>query len=1111
MTHIEQLELKNFKSFGGITRINVPPGFNCVIGPNGSGKSNVLDALLFVCGAMSKKGLRTDKLQHLIFNSKDAKKAKDAHVSITINNEDKLIPIDAKSIKITRTVDETGSSEYTINNEKVARNQVTDILSRVGIRTDGHNIVLQGEIDRIVDMSSEERKKMIENLSGISIYEEKKDKAMKELKEVDSRLREAGILLKERQKYLSELEKEKRQAEKYNELEKAIKIKKATRLSKIKETFEKSINEINQKIGEENKRIEELNKEFSGEKQKESELQEKFKEIEKEIESRGEKKHLEIQKKVNNSKMSLIETENSIENIKNQTESIEKRKKEMIEEIKKQKENLSSLKKKKEELEKENKEILKKVEEDEKVVNSSKYHEETLYRIQNDLLKYNQLFEKAVKKKESEKEFEKINSELNEKSEKQKKLNEAVSKIIEIKKKTDSAIDETVKQKKEIEDKLMSAVIENKARRDSLWQGTQEILEMRDNKKIDGIYGAVSELAKVKKEHSLSMQIAAGPKLNYVVVENENTAIKCIEYLKKSRKGFATFIPLSKIKSKPISEKSREFVKIPGVVGFAKELIKFDSKFENIFDYVFGSTLIVDNFQTAKKIGIGNIEMVTNEGDIIKPSGTMTGGFRNNTLASFSTEELEKEEKMLRNHLSEIENALIELEKEKKSSETELLSMKENKLKIDSELNLVKNKAKELVFTIKKLDVKEEPKELEKEIKKLNSQMKELKNLPKDYSKEEIEKIEKELKETREKSNQISIEIKTSARQIESIISPDIKKMSKLIDGFSKEKESFSKKLEELKEKSSKTKEEIKSLEIEEKQFVGKYDDLIKERSDLNNEIKKLDKNQDEVRERMEEIEDRVNTIKIKRAEESAKLEGVNQRFIEFEGIEIEKENKYSPEVLEKQVSRMETALESFGAINEKALTAFQGIEKEFKEAEEKVSKIDVEKNTVLEMVEEIEKKKSAKFLDTLNRIQENFKRIFSGLSEGGWVELIVENKDNPLEEGFGVDIKAKPKGKDIRTIRSLSGGEKTITALAFIFAIQEFEPAPFYVMDEIDAALDKTNSVMLAKLIREYSKNSQFIVISHNNDIFSMADSLYGISMNKEGYSQAVGIKLPK
>jgi len=214
--------------------------------------------------------------------------------------------------------------------------------------------------------------------------------------------------------------------------------------------------------------------------------------------------------------------------------------------------------------------------------------------------------------------------------------------------------------------------------------------------------------------------------------------------------------------------------------------------------------------------------------------------------------------------------------------------------------------------------------------------------------------------------------------------------------------------------------------------------------------------------------------------------------------------------VLEQQIKQLEERIQDFGGINEKAFEAFKNIEVEFNETEKQVKKVEEERDNVLKMIEEIESKKKDTFMDTFDKINAHFQNIFSVLSPGGMAELVIENKENPLEEGAGIEIMAKPRGKRMFTTRSMSGGEKTLIAIAFIFSIQEFNPAPFYILDEIDAALDKENSLMLADLLFEYSKKAQFIIISHNDSVYAKCDNLFGVSMNSDGLSQVVGIKLP-
>jgi len=705
-------------------------------------------------------------------------------------------------------------------------------------------------------------------------------------------------------------------------------------------------------------------------------------------------------------------------------------------------------------------------------------------------------------------ELEKIKKELEKELEKKNKISAALSKLEDLRKNIDSALQKSRVELNNVNNKLIKVKSEKEGAKNSLWFGTRLVLEMRDLGKIKGIHGAVSELAKVKKENALALRIAAGPKLNYIVVDDEATAIKCINSLKAKGRGFTTFIPLNRMKSTRITDSERALVKLGGVVGFAKDIISCEQKYNPVFDYVFGSNLIVKDIDTAKKVGIGNANMITLEGDWFGKDFIISGGSRDEKSCGFNIKELEEEELLLERHKKMLEDALINLEKENKSNDNEILGIKERRIEVEKTLVSLDKRKRELSDSIKELP-ELNINEVKNKIKKLAEELEVFGDKPVEISDEKADSLENSAKGLRKRIEGMWVELKTGLHNVENL-SADIKKMEKILDGQKKEKDGFQKDMSETIQKMNEKKKEIDGLSKDEKKFVGKYDDLSKEKTKLEGKrLKKIDE-MGKLSNAADKLESKMNNLKVEKAGIVARVESAKHRFEEFKNVKIEKEIKESPAALRNQIDGLSAKIERFGAINEKALEAYKGIEKEFEKAEKHVNKITAEKESVLKMIEEIENKKTATFMGVFNRIKDNFKGVFEILSPGGWAEVILENEEEPLAENCGIDIHAKPRGKKVFNLRGLSGGEKTITALAFIFSIQEFEPAPFYLLDEVDAALDKENSLMLAKLITGYSRNAQYIMISHNDDVYSKSDNLYGVSLNKHKISQIVGIKLP-
>ncbi len=831
-TYIKKLTIQGFKSFNRKTSIPFLPGMNVITGPNGSGKSNVIDAISFVLGRISAKSLRAGRLKELIFHGSQTKKpAEFASVTIHFDNSKKAFPFDTEEVTITRKINRKGVSVYRLNGRNTTREKILQVLESVWIRPDGHNIIQQGDITQIIEMNPIERREIIDEISGIKEYNEKKEKALRDLEKVDQKLREAQILISQRYEIYKKLEAERNAALKYKELQLKLKILKGSYFLSRKKELNEQLGKV---IGKLAKRVEE-------------------------------KKSLEE---------SIYEIEEKL-----------KEKEEVI------------------------KEIAKKVVEISKRVEIEK--------------KISELRSKILVKK-----------------------NEIDMKRAEIER-LDRIIDnlESLHEKKlEIEGGMPPAV--------------KAILRMN----LRGVYGTVAQLIKTDSKYEIAIEVAAGPHLYDIIVEDEDVASFCIEFLRRERIGRATFIPLNKIR--PITFKNLGLLNKEGVIGIASRLIKYNPKFMPAMEFVFGNTLIVKDLEAAKNVGITKARMVTLDGDLIERSGVMVGGYyvrKHPHTISVDTE------KQLENYIQLRKQLRIEIE-----------------------------------------NLEHEVKELEKELKKFGE-----------------------------------------------------------------------------------TKETSKMLELDKVRIASER------------EIDKLREKRRRLNERKINLEIEINRLEMEKERLEKEIEEMNSKLEEFKGMELFEGKSWE---IERDIKRIERELEKLGPINFKAIEEFEKIKEEFEEYKEKYEKILKEKESVLKMIEEIENKRKEVFLSALNKISDEFSRIFNKMT-GGSGALRLEDPEN-IESGL--IIEANPAGKKLLNIDAMSGGEKSLVALAFLFAIQSFRPSPFYLLDEIDAALDRRNSRKVAQFIKNASKNSQFIVISHNEETIKFADRVYGVTMI-DGESKIVALELPK
>ncbi|MFH1510100.1 MAG: LAGLIDADG family homing endonuclease, partial [Candidatus Woesearchaeota archaeon] len=1078
--------------------------------------SNVLDALCFVLGKASAKGLRAEKSSNLIYNGGKAKKqAKEGEVSIYFDNSKKEFPTEDPQVKISRIIMQNGQGKYKINDELRTRQQILDLLAMAKVDPDGYNIILQGDIVRFVEMSTVDRRLVIEDVSGIGIYEDKKQKALKELENVDAKLGEAEIILKERHTYLKELKNDRDQALKYKELNDRIAQNQASYL-KI---------QMNKKEDEQKKfqRDHDTNKQAFEKKQEKvkhnkadiEKRQSETRELTKEVEEKGEKEQIQLQKEIEQIRVDSATAktrqevvENEIARISQRREQLNKNltevegktseladlKKELEQEKNridteqktiqqkistfKEKHNLgetSSIDQQMEKLDKDSEEIqksLQKLREDQQELIRKKDRTEfQIQTIEGQIAKIKEI-EKEHKKelediKQKRADFERtlkqLNKVLDEASGAAKSIREAETELFGLKEKREKL---SIQQTRVFERKAGSLAV-------------TKILEER--KRFGAVHGTVAELGKVKSRYQQALEVAAGPRMNNVVVENDQVAEKCIQYLRQNKLGIATLLPLTKIKGQQALPNIEAMKKQAGVHGLAIELISFEPKYEKVFSYVFGSTLIVEDLATARKIGIGSCRMVTLQGDMVELSGAMQGGFRERRSTTFAEEDVSIDLGKAEAQIAKLETQTAKLRDEQQQNEREIEKLRELKANLEGEMikaekslhirpedlqanqqykEQLESEAQETDKTIKQAGEKiaEETRkltDLKISRQKLKDKITQLRN-PTLLA--ELTAFEQKQRELSERMANINAETKGIDMQIEEILGRDRENTTRILKEMDKEEKEFKKEQQELKTRITERLRLLKEKEASQEKFYARFKEIYAKRHKLTEEISRLEKENDDTNEKSRKEEYAMNTASLELARVKAELAGMQQEFLQYEAVELDL--KKSEADLKKEIKEFEKMRETIGSVNMRALDIYEAVEKEYKSLVEKKERLIKEKEDVVHMMNEIETRKKELFMKNFENINEHFKSIFTMLSAKGDAYLELEDQENPFEQG--VQIKVKITGSKFLDIRGLSGGEKTLTALAFIFSIQEYDPASFYILDEVDAALDKHNSEKL-------------------------------------------------
>lgn len=1155
MTVITKLTARGFKSFANKTEVPFLPGFNIIIGANGHGKSNVADALCFVLGKSSAKELRAEKSANLIYNGgKHGKPASEAEVSVYFDNTNKTFPLEEKEVKVTRVVKPSGNSTYKVNDTVMTRQQVLDVLATAKVNPDGHNIVLQGDIMQFMEMKPTDRRAIIEEISGISMFEEKKQKAMNELNHVQEKLNEADIILTERDKTLKDLKTDRDHALEYKELEKNIERNKATRVHLLLKEKTDALEAVEKKHQEFETEIQKIQEEIAIARAGIQEKRQEMEAITGELNEKGDKRQRELGKEIEELKTGVIQKTSRRDVCESELKKLKDRRKGLEESIKEYEKKVTEVQKLQEKLGKQSEDVrLKEERSAEKIQAFKKKHgimdSDTISLAIGELDKKIDEQQKELSSMEEEKQSglrkrDRLEYEVQALEEKKQKLQELkkedLEKIAKLKrdreevktvtKKLSDALNESsmfLTQLGSARAKLLNARDEYarlRTRSIGIREATagdgaiKKILEL----KMPEVYGTVADLGHVSSQYALALEVAAGARMKSVVVSTDVVAAKCIQYLKDNRLGVVTFLPLNKLQERPTEEK--KFAQESGVHGLAIDLVSYDAKFKKVFKYVFGGTLVTDDIAVARRIGIGRVRMVTLAGDLMESSGAMVGGHRRDTGLGFQQKEVASGMENLEKDMERLTETMNLLEKQKAENEEGILSFREQKAvlevgiraqeslgaledtkDLETKIKDLRSQVREVEVTGKTVDdrVKHRTKELNKLKENKQAQIDTLSKLQGSKASKELEDLETQKQDIREQLIKATAE-RSSLQNQGTLYLTEKEKALAILRNMEKEFESFSRELKTLEEELVSDRDILKIKEKNQEQFYVEYNGLFKKREKAEEALRKLDGGLVRHEERIRAVEGRRNDVAITKAVLGGEVEGLKKEFEQFKDVPLRR--GIAREDLMAEIKSFENMLRTLGNVNLRALEIYEKVEEEYTQLTEKFEKLKLEKQDVLQLMSEIEGKKQDTFMRTFKLLERNYKEIFSSLSTKGEAELVIETPENVFDGG--IDIRVKIVGNKYLDIRSLSGGEKTLAALAFIFAIQEFEPSWFYLLDEIDAALDKKNSEMLAKLVAKYSKGAQYIVISHNDAIISEAEVIYGVTM-QDGISKVVSLKV--
>lgn len=1162
--YIKQLEIDNFKSFANKTDIPLLRGFTTVSGPNGSGKSNIIDSVMFALGLRTGSALRIENLSDFIttFNNKN-----EASVKVIFGDVD-----GAGELSVMRRIRKTNqgyASTYYLNDKIDTLTNIRSILEKYNITPNSYNVMMQGDVTSIVMCSSKVRRGIIDEIAGVADFDRRIDQATNELKTVEQRVEAASLILTEVEKTLEQLKAEREVALKYKKLqeeksglESQVSTVKFFDLRRNLELAHDNILQSNKKLKEE-----QLNKKDLDEKIKL--ITEKYKELDAKLKEQGEDERnklkdsqsnlsARIQTKKNAIDYSQTQIQKGLQSIENAKNGIESYKKKIEDErlnIKLSHDKIgiieTQLKEKKAELAKKLEDISGLSSTADKYIqerNDVSRSLDSLKDKDNELLKTSLPKESELKTLKKEIADAKLFVENAEKAKanfgdtkslKEMQVSDLKKEMDELKEIQTSTMKELDDAKTSIEDfdhDLRAAL-----RRFSEMEAQRRVMSASGsslpittvmNANLEGVHAPLMQLGTVDEEYSLALDVAFGGRLAHIVVDDPHAAYIAMELLNSSKSGRATFIPLNKIKKAPTK---LQLPKNRGVIDFAINLVDFEDIYLDAFFYAVGDTLIVEDAESAEPL-MGKYRMVTLDGKLYEKSSAITGGYVKKSMFGFGQnddKELERAKSKLDDLQKKYDQACIKrkeledkLDKIRVSYSNSSTEYSKAKIELSNMTSQFEN-SQNLLETKRTFISENEPKidklnaeldkielkrvELADEIQKSQDKLAELDSLLNDKDlkdlKEKTQGIEDEIRHLNTNLMNVNSEIQSFENTIkfnEQLITSkqdDIKNTLKNNESLEKDQETCKAEIVQLEEQLNILSDKIAVID-------EKIGELVKQKDEIHNSLVELQTNSAVKASEIDRINEQIESFKARRRELEPQLKEASE-VLTNSGVDVEKLEpvQISIDELNAKIQRLDKRMQELGDVNMRAIVSYEEKAARKEELDTQINTLSTERQSILDKMNGFEQQKKEAFMTTFTAINENFKDIYHQLSEGEG-RLILENEKDPLSAGMTIEAKPRDKTSNNK-LGALSGGEKALTALALVFSIQKYLPAPFYALDEVDASLDTMNVERIADMVKKQSADTQFIVVSHRRPMIEAASRTIGVTQKEKGKTKVTGVKL--
>lgn len=1178
--YLKSIEIHGFKSFANKIVFQFHNGITGIVGPNGSGKSNVADAVRWVLGEQRIKQLRGASMQDVIFSGTELRKPLGyAYVAITLDNSDHQLAIDYNEVTVARRIYRSGESEYLLNGTPCRLKDVNELFYDTGIGKEGYSIIGQGQIDKILSGKPEERRELFDEAAGIVKFKRRKLAAQKKLEDEQQNLVRVNDILSELEKQIGPLEKQSETAKIYLKKKEELKTLDVNMFLLENQRLQEQLKDAQEKYDIASEDLENTSKQYEN-------IKEEYEKIEGQITL--------LDETIEKNRSALTDTsmlrgklegeinvlKEQIHSARNNEEHLKQRREAVLNEIAAKNQDKEGILSDKGQIDEQVAEIEKKRDEAKAALTAVQSCIEELNNqieggknaiiealnaratIKSKLGRYDTMTEQVnIRKAELTSRILRMKSDEAQQEETLKALNDEFEKIneeirtlndaVESKEEKLTLLRETLADKdKKLRDTQVS-YHQEKSRLEALSNLTEryegyggsvkKVMERKEQEK--GIVGVVADIIKVDKKYETAIETALGGNIQNIVTDDEETAKRMIGYLKQTKAGRATFLPLTSI-THPQEFKNPESLKEKGVLGMADELVHVDEKYRNVAKAMLGRIVVVDQVDNAVRIARKfdyGIRMVTLEGELLVPGGAISGGaFKNNSNLLGRRREMEEMEASVKKYLKEVDTLLQEIEDTKAERNKLRLSLEEDKASLQKKfieqntarLNVIKAKERKEEASESSLELKNEEREIESQIQEIRLSKEEISRELQDS--ETLEKqTERKIKECQvlldekrsEESenlagvNALEVEVEKMLQQqgfhqqnvdrINTELERSKSELSEIEEGLLgntrdiEQKENNIRQIEETIQAShtsqNDTEKQLQEDITKKEELSAKQKNFFKDREALSEKMAGLDKEVYRLNAQREKLQDMTESQ-------------INYMWDEYEitlsdaaGMRNEELNDLP--AMKRDISTLKDQIKKLGDVNVNAIEDYKNLMERYSFLKTQHDDLIEAEKTLEGIITELDTAMRKQFHEKFGEISREFDKVFKEMFGGGKGTLELMEDEDILEAG--IRIIAQPPGKKLQNMMQLSGGEKALTAIALLFAIQNLKPSPFCLLDEIEAALDESNVSRFAKYLHKLTRHTQFIVITHRRGTMEQVDRLYGITMQEKGVSTLVSVNL--